>query len=199
MENLPPTYVRFFTNIVSIMDKTKVLNINANKYIVQNESSYKNRDKNYKYPFLSDFLLNTAIITIKHNSEEKNLNEFGVEKGIDYKTRTLNGFIKKSYPHWQKIIEKDSDYFVSFFDNIFENIPYGKNELKNLFIYKKLDETHFYSDEDLNLIWTRIHAMVRISIKHIIEHNKNYENNETEENLFKDIDLAPYMSFLITR
>lgn len=203
MEALPPTYVRFFTNISAIMEKTRTVNANANKYMVANEAEYKKNNKNFSYPFLSAFLLDTGIRSVKSSSEEKTLNENSIEKGVAYKIKTIEGFILKSYPHWKKIIERDSAYFLNLFDNIFTNVPYGKDELKNLFIFKKLDGSSFVSDEEIGVIWNRLHSMIKISIKHIMEHNATTQTTSlkdksvnSKEDIYKDIDITPYLDFL---
>ena len=99
MEALPPTYVRFFTNISAIMEKTRTVNANANKYMVANEAEYKKNNKNFSYPFLSAFLLDTGIRSVKSSSEEKTLNENSLSWALaDEKLRTRNARLRNPIP-----------------------------------------------------------------------------------------------------
>lgn len=102
----------------------------------------------------------------------------------------IQGFIRKSYDHWNDIKNKNDS---SISDNamvIFSAIP--QNYVKSFSeIFKKKDnnDNPIISNEQRNIIWDFLHPFIKISIKYIHESQNPYIDNNGQrkyKNKYKD-------------
>lgn len=124
-------------------------------------------------------------------------------------------FITKTYEHWDKIHDKDLEYFKEFGLNLFDvyenkGIDHFKDgEYKNTSLVSSLSEQHvedfkqimssgvdidgeiktILNEERLDEIWTIFHSFVKLSIIHIHEKRKKIDGKYTIE-YFPNISVA---------
>ena len=89
-------------------------------------------------PLMLDFL-----ITVIESSDTTNL---------------IDGFISKSYPHWDRILAKDEKFMIENSDVLFGDI--GKNKVDAIVKLYTLTQ-------DKSETWSIVHDMVKCSIRHI--------------------------------
>lgn len=101
------------------------------------------------------------------------------------KVQLLENFIKKSHPHWEKIREKDQDFFVSNASCIFGELPTDK-----LNSFLKLLTTDMIGEEQKKNIWNYLSSFVKISIKYLYEKRGGKMLNDTytfDKEFFVDV------------
>ena len=80
----------------------------------------------------------------------------------------MNNFIKYTRLHWDRILVKDEQYFITDAIKIFGDIPSDQvNITKILFESKDKDGKSIISQKDKDTIWEMVTVMVKISIVHI--------------------------------
>jgi hypothetical protein len=112
--------------------------------------------------------------------------KLGVENLKSYSNReNIELFIKNSEIHWNRIFHKDKGFFINNMDSMFSGTT-----VKNMGLFKRLltakTETgkRVVTTEDREIIWTFMHAFVRIALDFIhterlpyvkVEHGQNGE------------------------
>jgi hypothetical protein len=80
----------------------------------------------------------------------------------------INGFIRYSHLHWDKIHERNRDFFIHNAQNVFGDLPFKDiNAFKNLFELQDSRGNYVVSKEDENDIWSFFSPLVKICIKYI--------------------------------
>lgn len=124
----------------------------------------------------------------------------------------INNFIRKSHPYWEKIREKDIDYFKNHGMELFTSVKEKgvdsyKEGIDNTFIknlkdkhvdnFKKLlESTYTVNGEEVDIldkerkedIWKILNSFVRISISHI-HRERNYKNGKYLTEYFPEIKI----------
>ena len=93
----------------------------------------------------------------------------------------ITGFIHKTYPYWDKIIEKSKQYLCDYGETILHQ--YVTKEILNLYninfsAYAGLLNDDVINQDDQNLLWDYLQSMVRISINHIHQQRSPTINSE---------------------
>ncbi len=102
----------------------------------------------------------------------------------------INGFIKKSHLEcWDKIKNRDEDYFVNNVSTIFEQLPMQSvNLFKDLFLTKDSHGVSVVSESLKTQIWCLFDAMIKISIQYIHKHREMVDGKYTKS-FFDDVDV----------
>lgn len=126
-----------------------------------------------------------------------------ISKGIEFfdKHQLIMGFITNSHNLcWDKIKERDENFFIENANEIFQYIPSGEiNLFKDLFTTKDENGISIINQDSKDQIWKLFDAMIKISIKYIHKHRAPYsqKRNETIEcfydrSFFNDVDLIKH-------
>jgi hypothetical protein len=94
------------------------------------------------------------------------LNEIKPEKSL----LIFEKFIETSYPHWQKILERDRIYFIENADSILSAYTkIGAEYFKILFTTKSADNPELYAidGDDADEVWDYLVEFVKMSIRHV--------------------------------
>jgi hypothetical protein len=82
----------------------------------------------------------------------------------------IQKYIKYSHELWEKIYNKDEDFFISDAKNVFRDLPMGEvDAFKALFETNRADGTPAVTSEDRDDIWVYFFSFNTISIKYIHE------------------------------
>lgn len=80
----------------------------------------------------------------------------------------MKNFVKYTRLHWDRILNRDEDYFITDAIKIFGDIdPEQVNITKVLFSKDERTKKSIISTEDKDAIWDMVTVMVKISIVHI--------------------------------
>jgi len=126
-----------------------------------------------------------------------------VSNGILFfdKHKLIQEFIKNSHSMcWEKIKDRDENFFVENANDIFKDIPAGNiNLFKDLFTTKDSNGVSIINDDIKTQIWRLFDAMVKISIKYIHKHRSPFaeKSDETikffyERSFFDDVDIRKH-------
>lgn len=128
-----------------------------------------------------------------------------VSQGIAFydKHQLIMGFITNSHSMcWEKIKERDEQFFVENASSIFQHIPTGSDQInlfKDLFTTKDKNGVSIINQDLKNQIWKLFDAMIKISIKYIHRHRSPYSQKENEINqcfyersFFNDVDIVKH-------
>ena len=128
-----------------------------------------------------------------------------ISKGIEFfdKHQLIMGFITNSHSLcWEKINQRDENFFVENANDIFQHIPSGTDQInlfKDLFTTKDEKGVSIINQDNKDQIWKLFDAMIKISIKYIHRHRSPFsqKGNETIEcfydrSFFDDVDLKKH-------
>ncbi len=103
----------------------------------------------------------------------------------------IKGFINNSHGKcWNKIKERDEDFFVMNAGSIFSQLPGDSvNLFKDLFLTKDTSGKSVISQNLKDEVWSLFDAMIKIAIKYIHK-NRKMINNEYTESFYDDVDLS---------
>lgn len=116
----------------------------------------------------------------------------------------IENFIRKSYPFWNQIKERDLNFFVDNADEIFmlKDSPLtNKNLFSELFTSVNDEGKALISEEFLESVWNNFTANVKISLKYIHENRKPKAYSDSCNNIhylyenpdfFGEIDISEY-------
>lgn len=77
----------------------------------------------------------------------------------------IHNFIKRSYPHWDKIMNKDEKFIIENANTVFVGLPLDKvNAFKDLFT-----NPDALTEDDKDAFWDYFESKVRISIIYLHE------------------------------
>ena len=80
----------------------------------------------------------------------------------------IDGFIKKSHMHWDKIRNEEEEFIHNHATEIFGKLPVTQiNAFSKLFLEKDANGRQIVSDEDREDIWSYFQSLVRICINYI--------------------------------
>ena len=114
------------------------------------------------------------------------------------KHQLIHGFITNSHSQcWEKIKDRDENFFVENANDIFKYIPAGEiNLFKDLFTTKDSNGVDIIDQDIKNQIWKLFDAMIKISIKYIHKHRAPFSQKGNgniqcfyERNFFDDVDI----------
>lgn len=117
------------------------------------------------------------------------------------KHQLIGGFITNSHSScWEKIKERDENFFVENASNIFQYLPAGEvNLFKDLFTTKDKNGVNIIDNDIKTQIWKLFDAMVKVSIKYIHKHRspilkKDGEKSNCfyERNFFDEVDIKKH-------
>lgn len=94
----------------------------------------------------------------------------------------INGFITNAHLFWDKIHERNDDFFIHNASSIFEYLPTDSvNVFKDLYLTKNAKGESVISKKLKDEIWDLFDAMIKISIKYIHKHRKMVNGVYTQE------------------
>lgn len=79
-------------------------------------------------------------------------------------------FIRHSYTHWTKVLERDEDFFINNAHVIFQHLPVDTNNInafKVFFTAKNDKGEYIIVQDDRNAIWDMFDSIVKICIKYV--------------------------------
>ncbi len=82
----------------------------------------------------------------------------------------IDVFIRHSYMHWEKIHDRDEDFFISNAHVIFQHLPVDTNSINafKVFFEAKNDRGEYIiPKEDRDAIWNIFDSLVKICIKYV--------------------------------
>jgi hypothetical protein len=123
-----------------------------------------------------------------------------ITKGIPYfgHHQLIQGFIQNSHKLcWNKIKERNEQFFVENAGDIFQYLPTGEvNLFKDLFTTKDKNGVNIIEQDIKTQIWKLFDAMIKISIKYIHKNRSPYsqKNDEVvncfyERSFFDEVDI----------
>jgi len=139
-------------------------------------------------------LFNLVKLMIKNCSSEK----------------MINNFIKKTYPHWEKLKDRDLEYFKNMGLELFNVVQdkgidhYKDDNTKDIFSkikdshlesFKKIlessyeqdgSEVEIFDDEKKEDIWKIIHSFVKISVVYVHD-KRNYRDGKYTSEFFPEV------------
>ena len=124
--------------------------------------------------------------------------------------KMINNFIKKTYPHWEKLRDRDLEYFKSMGLELFNVVQdkgidhYKDDNTKDIFSkikdshlesFKKILESSYeqggskveiFDDEKKEDIWKIIHSFVKISVVYVHD-KRNYKDGKYTSEFFPEV------------
>ena len=98
------------------------------------------------------------------------------------KEYVLRSFIERSHKHWDEILRRDEDFFVSSAGSVFAGLPLESvNAFRELFLLKTNNGERFINEDDRDAMWDYFDSLVRISIHWLME-------NPDQNKWFMDLD-----------
>jgi len=88
-------------------------------------------------------------------------------------------FTEKSYPYWDQIKRNDDEYFSTHLTDILSDIP-GIDKGNALFKAKDENGRLIIDQEDREIIWSYLTALVKTSIRYCKEKNYKFYNVDLE-------------------
>lgn len=93
--------------------------------------------------------------------------------------KVIRIFTEKSYPFWDQIKAHNDEYFSNHLTDILSDIP-GIEKGNALFNAKDENGNMIINDEDRDIIWSYLTALVKTSIRYCKEKNYKFYNVEQE-------------------
>jgi hypothetical protein len=88
-------------------------------------------------------------------------------------------FTKRSYPHWNQILQKNDDYFTTNLTDILSDVP-GIEKGGSIF-KARCPKGHLIIDaEDREVIWSYLTALIKTSIRYCQQKNYDWYDIPTE-------------------
>jgi hypothetical protein len=154
MSSRPPEEERFTKNAIQL--------VNAVHYGLQ-----KLYDSGYKTVNPSLLLIPASLL----QSEELNKHSF------------ITTFINKSNTTWNKIKERDEDYFITNADKIFDLPENLIKMVKDLYLTKDANGNNIITQQFKNQIWDLLDAMIKTAIQYV------YKKQQTDAKQFGSIKI----------
>ena len=141
----------------------------------------------------------TNLNNMGHKTVDPNLILL-VSSGIQFydKHTLIQSFIKNSHEEcWDKIKERNEQYFIENASNIFKDIPSGDiNLFKDLFNTKDQNGVDVVDQDIKDQIWRLFDAMVKICIKYVHKNRAPFAqkdedniNHYYERSFFDEVDV----------
>jgi len=86
----------------------------------------------------------------------------------------IRKFIGKSHLHWDKMKERDEDFFIHNAAHVFDLPPNAVNAVKDLYLTKD-EKGDILTQEFKNDIWALLDAMIRCAIQYVYK-NQGFTN-----------------------
>ena len=87
----------------------------------------------------------------------------------------IDNFIKNTCQHWEKINEKDENFFIENAGDLLKDYPVG-----DIDPFKEIFKNNYIDDNDKELLWEYLESLIKISIIYIHQERKPYyiENDD---------------------
>lgn len=106
-------------------------------------------------------------------------------QGFD-KVTLIEGFIRRSHPHWEIIKKKNISFFMDHSDTIFGELPMENvNAFKDLFTLKTDSGEKLLKDSDVKEIWGFLIPMLKICIKYVHKKRGPYSRKGSDGKIHK--------------
>lgn len=117
--------------------------------------------------------------------------------GLFDKHTLIQGFITNSHSKcWDKIKERNEQFFIENASDIFKYLPAGEvNLFKDLFTTKDKNGKDVIDQDTKDQIWKLFDAMIKISIKYVHKHRSPCSKNVDkfyERNFFDEVDIIEH-------